>query len=99
MASVTRHLSRAVNKHEGVHEDVPIVGEPTKLVSFGTKASGRLNELRPRRVNNLLRACNRNASWVKFKMATTTEAGECCFSLFYYLFFNKEEQLLLQINK
>ena len=55
VASVTRHLSRAVIKHEGVHEDVPIVGEPTKLVSFGTKASGRLNELRPLRVKNLLR--------------------------------------------
>ena len=26
----------------------------------------------------------RNASWVKFKMATATKAGEC-FSLFYYL--------------
>jgi len=48
---ITRHFSRAVYEHERAHEDVPMVAEPTVLVSLGTEADGRLVEFHPARAN------------------------------------------------
>ena len=38
----TRYVSRAVNEHERAHEDVPMVAEPTVLVSLAPKQTGDL---------------------------------------------------------
>ena len=40
-----------MNEHERAHEDVPMVAEPTVLVSLGTEADGRLVEFHPARAN------------------------------------------------
>ena len=42
IATIRRHLSRAVNDHKRAYEDVSMVRKTTKLVSPRTEADGRL---------------------------------------------------------